>query len=153
MTARNSRTASQEETGAAALTPLNLFADLPRRQLALMAQSASAVLRGAEAMRKVQQQTAHRASAQHEQAAQRLLGPCDAQELLGIQAELLRFTLQETAQYWQQLATAALKVQSDLAGSAGGAVLDGSAEPTLDSLQKAFAASLNGSATAAAAAH
>jgi hypothetical protein len=153
MTARNSRTVSQEEAGTAVLTPLNPFADLPRRHMGLMAQSASAVLRGAEAVRKVQQQTAHRASAQHEQLAQRLLGPCDANELLGIQAELVRFTLQETAQYWQQLATAALKIQFDLAASAGGAVLDGGAEPTLDSLQKAFAASLNGTATTTAAAH
>jgi hypothetical protein len=153
MTAKNSRGATREDAGSAVLAPFNLLADLPRRQMALMAQSASALLRGAEAMRKVQQQAAHQASAQHEQAAQRLLSPCDLGELMGIQAELLRSNMREAAQYWQQLATAALRIQTELAGSAGLALLDSGTEPTLDSLQKAFAASLNGSPMTAAAAH
>lgn len=68
---------------------------------------------------------------------------------MAIQAELLRVNLQESAQYWQQLATAVLKVQSEMI-SGTGQVLDPGAEPTLDALQHALAATLNGSATEAA---
>lgn len=145
MTAKTTRNSTASEAAGAALAPLNLLADLPRRQMALITQSASALLRASEAMRKVQEQAAHRASAQHEEAAERLRAPCDFNELMAIQAELLRFNLQEAAQYWQQLANAALKVQVDLVGSAGQA-LDPGGEPTLDSLQRAFEASLDGGA-------
>jgi len=154
MTAKTSRTTANETTASASLAPLGLLADLPRQQLALMTQSASALMRASESVRKVQQQAAHRASAQHQEVAERLRGPCDFNELMAIQTELLRFNLQEATQYWQQIATAALKAQADLVGTAGQALGDGSgAEPTLDSLQKAFEASLNGSASAASAAH
>ena len=82
----------------------NMLADLPRRQLALLTQSTSA--------------------------------------LLSMQAELFRFGLQ-AAQYWQQLATAGLKVQADLVKTAGQGELESAPEPTLDSLQRAFEATLD----------
>jgi hypothetical protein len=147
MTAKTSRSTAGETTAATVSTaPLNLLADLPRQQMALMTQSASAWLRASENVRKVQQQAAHRASAQHQEVAERLREPCDFNELMAIQAELLRFNMQEAAQYWQQITTAALKAQADLVGSAGQA-LDPGGEPTLDSLQRVFEASLNGSAS------
>lgn len=148
MSTRNSRSNATDETSNAVLAPLNLMADLPRRQLALATQSASAVFRASEAMRKMQQQAAHRAMVQHEEAAERLRGACDFNELMTIQAELLRFNMQEAAQYWQQLTTAALKVQADMVSSAGQVMDASGAEPTLDSLQRAFAASLDGQAAA-----
>lgn len=152
MTARTSRNATGEGTASASLSPLSLLADLPRQQMALMTRSACAWLRASEAVRTVQQQTAHRASAQHQEVAERLRAPCDFNELMALQAEMLRFNLQEATQYWQQIATAALKAQADLVGSAGQA-LDTGSEPTLDSLQRAFEASLNGSAASGNAAH
>ena len=152
MTAKTFRNASSDEAAGAVLAPLDFLADLPRKQMVLMTQSASALLRASEAVRKVQQQAAHRASAQHQEVAERLRSPCDFNELLVIQAELLRFNMQEAAQYWQQIASAALKAQVDLAGTAGEALNAGS-EPTLDSLQKAFAASLDGGAPGTAMAH
>jgi hypothetical protein len=152
MTAKTSRGAGGETAGTASFTQLGLLADLPRQQLALMTQSASALLRASESVRKVQQQAAHRASAQHQEMAQRLSAPCDFQELMAIQGELLRFNLQEAAQYWQQIAAAALKAQTELMGSAGQA-LDPGGEPTLDSLQRVFEASLDGSAGTRGAAH
>lgn len=153
MTAKTSRSTTGETTASALAAPLGLLADLPRQQMALITQSASALLRASESVRKVQQQAAHRASAQHQEVAERLRAPCDFNELMAIQAELLRFNLQEAAQYWQQIATAAFKAQADLVGTAGQALEAGSAEPTLDSLQKAFEASLNGAATTSSAAH
>lgn len=147
MPAKNQRQPASDQPGGALLAPLSAMADLPRRQLALMTESATAVLRGSEALRKLQQESAHRALAQHEEAAERLRGQVDFNELLTIQAELLRFNLQEAAQYWQQLTTTALKMQAEMVSSAG-EVLDSGEEPTLDALQRAFEASLSSGAAA-----
>jgi hypothetical protein len=152
MTAKTSRSTASETTASASMAPLGLLADLPRQQMALMTQSASALLRASESVRKVQQQAAHRASAQHQEIAERLRAPCDFNELMSIQGELLRFNIQEATQYWQQIVTATLKAQADLVGTAGQA-LDPGGEPTLDSLQRVFEASLNGAAATGSAAH
>jgi phasin protein len=153
MTTKTSRGTSGETTASVSATPLGLLADLPRQQMALITQSASALLRASESVRKVQQQAAHRASAQHQEIAERLRAPCDFSELMAIQTELLRFNVQEAAQYWQQIATAAFKAQADLVGTAGQALEASGDEPTLDSLQRAFEASLNGSASTAGPSH
>ncbi len=152
MTSRNSPSSSADDAQAAAWTPMNILADLPRKQLELMARSATAVFRGSEAMRKVQQQAAHRATLHHEEAAQKLHGPCDISEVWAVQLDLLRFNMQEAAQYWQQLASTALKVQVEMVGSAGEA-LDTGAEPSLEALQQAFAASLDGGPAKTATTH
>jgi hypothetical protein len=152
MTSRNSRSTSADDAQAAAWMPMNVLTDLPRRQLELMARCATAVFRGSEAMQKVQQQAAHRASLHHEEAAQKLHGPSDLGEVWAVQLDLLRFNMQEAAQYWQQLASTALKVQVEMVGSAGEA-LDTGAEPSLEALQRAFAASLDGGAAKAATTH
>jgi hypothetical protein len=152
MTARTSRNVGSDEIAGAFLAPLNFVADLPRKQLALMTQSAAALSRASETIRKVQQQAAHRASTQHQEAAERLRSPCDFSELLAIQSELMRFNMQEAAQYWQQMASAVLKIPMDLAGTAGES-LESGPEPTLESLQKAFAASMAGGAPETATTH
>ena len=152
MNSRNSRSTSADDTQVAAWTPLNILADLPRKQLELLTRSATAVYRGSEALRKIQQQAAHRASIHHEEATEKLRGQCDLSEVWAIQADLLRFNLQEAAHYWQQLASTVLKVQVDLVGGAGEA-LDTGSEPSLEALQQAFAASLDGSTANATARH
>lgn len=165
MSTRNSRGASDATTGSDdngspsplkmmtdSASPLKMMADLPQRQLAMLSQSASAWYRGSEAVRQIQQQAAKRASLQHEQAAQRLRGSRDFGELMAVQADLLRFNLQESAHYWQQMATALLKAQSEMISGAG-AILDPGTEPTLDALQRAFAETLNGGASAEGATH
>ncbi len=142
MTAKTSRSNASDGSQRAVPAAFELISDLPRRQMALATQSASALLRASEALRKVQQQAAQRALQQHEQVTVRLQAPCDFNELMTIQAELMRFNLQEAAQYWQQVTTAALKMQSEMISSSGGAV-DAGGEPTLDALQRAFENSLN----------
>lgn len=141
--ARGASNANGEDTS----LPLNLVADLPRRQLAILTESASALYRGSEAMRQIQQQAAQRAAQQHQQAAEKLRDSRDLGDVVAVQTELLRYNLQESAQYWQQLTTAVLKLQSEMISGAAGQVLEQAGEPTLDSLQRAFAATLNGSAT------
>jgi hypothetical protein len=132
--------------------PANAFAvwaDLPRRQLALMTHSATALFRGSQELRRIQQEAALRATQHHEEAAERLREPCDFSDLVALQAELVRFNLQEAANYWNQLANAAFKLQADMVSSAGEAVMEGASEPTLESLQRAFEATLNGTGAAA----
>jgi Rad3-related DNA helicase len=148
MTAKNARAASSQESGSAMLAPLNWMAELPRRQLALMTQSASALMRVSEEVRQIQQQAVQRASAHHEEVREKLGNAHDLGELLAIQQELLRFNMQEATQYWQQLAGAALKVPAQLSSAAR----EAEPEPTLDALQRAFEASLQ-SGTGSAAPH
>jgi hypothetical protein len=150
MTAKTSRASVARQTVTeTSLTPLNLFTELPRRQLALMAQSASAMYRCSEDLRRLQQEAADRATEHYEEAVDRLRGDCDYSELMSVQAEMLRFNFQEAAQYWQQLAAAGMKMQAEMVSSTREVALEGGAEPTLDSLQRFFAATLNGSGTAA----
>lgn len=146
MSTRSSRTGSTGER-APTMTPANalaLWADLPRRQLALMTHSATALFRGSQELRRIQQEAAQRAVEHHEETAARLSEPCDMAQLVALQTDLVRFNLQEAAQYWSQIANAALKLQADVVSSAGEAVMEGASEPTLESLQRAFEATLNG---------
>jgi hypothetical protein len=149
MSTRAARAADARQSEPSPLAAFNLLADLPRRQLALMTHSATALLRGSQEMRRIQQEAAKRATEHHEEAAQRLSGQCDLNELLAVQAELVRFNMQEASLYWQRLGNAALKLQADMVASAGEAVVEGASEPSLDALQRAFEATLDGSGTAA----
>jgi len=150
MSARNTRTNSagdaENSTNTEAANAASLLADLPRRQMALVSQAASALYRGSEAVRQVQQDVAKRATDRHQEAAEKLREARDFSEVMAIQTELLRYDLQESAQYWQQVTTALLKVQAEMITGAGEMLDPSAAEPTLDSLQRAFAATLNGSA-------
>jgi len=129
---------------------MNVLTELPRRQLALVAQSASALLRGSQELRQIQQEIEQRATEHYEEVIDRLHGECDYNDLMAVQTELLRFNMQEGMQYWQQLATAGMKMQAEMASSARDVALEGGAAPTLDSLQRVFAATLNGAGAAAA---
>jgi hypothetical protein len=148
MTAKSTRGPSAAN-GEDPVSPMNLVTDLPRRQLAMLSQSASTLYRSSESLRQIQQEAAQRASQQHQQAADKLRDARDFGEVMAIQAELLRFNMQESAQFWQRLATAVLTLQSEMISGAGRA-LEPANDPTLDALQRAFAATLNGSATEAA---
>ncbi len=141
MSAKNSRPAPAREAAGADLVPLNLLVELGRQQLALATESACALFRGSEAMRKIQQQAAHQASAQYDAAAQKLRGTCQPADLLAIQSDLLRFDQQEATQYWQQLTAAALQTQVEMMGCASHLFDAGSQnglKPALETWQKAL---------------
>lgn len=95
-------------------TVLDFLSDLSRQQLAVLTQSTSALYRGSENLRKIQQDTAHQASVRHGEAAQKLFGHCQPADLLPIQSELLRSDLQSAGEYWQQLMVAAMQTQREL---------------------------------------
>lgn len=149
MSTRSPRAAGASPPSSLPASALAVWADLPRRQLALMTHSATALFRGSQELRRIQQEAASRATQRHEEAAERLREPCDFSDLVALQAELVRFNMQEAANYWNQLANAAFKLQADMISSAGEAVAEGASEPTLESLQRAFEATLNGAAAGA----
>jgi len=149
MTAKASRVTAARPMTEIPYSPFNLLTDLPRRQLALMAQSATALFRGSQELRRIQQETAQRASEHYEEAVARLRD-CDYSELMALQAEMFRFNVQEATQYWQQLSTASMKMQAEMVSTAREVAIESGTEPTLDSLQRVFAATLNGSGSAAA---
>jgi hypothetical protein len=97
--------------------PWNLLVDLSRQQLATSAELVSAIYRGSEALRKIQQDTAHQASTRYETLVQKLSAPCQPADLMALQSELLRVDLQSAGQYWQQLVAAGLQTQREMMGS------------------------------------
>jgi hypothetical protein len=153
MTAKSSRASSAHQSTENPFISPALYAELPRRQLALMVQAASALMRGSQELRRIQQEATKRASEHFEEAVGRLRGDYDYNDLLAVQAELLRTNMQEAAHYWQELTTAGMQMQAEMVSSAREVALESGAEPTLDSLQRAFMATLNGSGTAASPHH
>ncbi len=147
MSSKTSPPASNHEAVAVNLAPMNLMVDLGRQQLALATESACALFRGSEAMRKIQHQAAHQACAHHEAAAQRLRETCEPADLLAVPSDLLRLNLQEAAEYWQALMANALKTQFEMMGCAN-RIFNTKAEngfkPALEAWQAAMTGSLNG---------
>jgi hypothetical protein len=113
--------------------------DCARQQAVVVAESACAMFRGFEAMRKIQEEAAHQASLRHSEAAQKLRGSCQPADLMAVQSELLRFDIDAAGRYWQQLAAAAFEMQTEIVGCASHlidseAMLEGSSA-ALDAMQ------------------
>jgi hypothetical protein len=112
--ARTGSSYSSHEAAGNELAPWNFLSELGRQQLALATESASALYRSNESLRKIQQEAAHEASVRHAEAAHKLFSPCEPAELLSLQSELLRTDMQCVSQYWQQLATATMQAQREM---------------------------------------
>lgn len=123
-------------------TPWNIWTDISRQQMAKAAESACAIFRGMEAIRAVQQDTAHQALEQYQAAAQKMRAATEPSDLLSIQSGLLRFDVQGAMQYWQQLGNSVLKTQMELL-SGGMQMLPPSSEdpftPVIQAWQNAVA--------------
>jgi hypothetical protein len=98
--------------------PVDFFTDLGRQQMAVAAEASCALLRGFEAMRRIQQQAAQAARARHEAAAGKLRGACTGSDLMALQANLLQTDWQSANRYWQDLFGAALEMQVEMMGCA-----------------------------------
>lgn len=98
--------------------PLDFFTDFGRQQMAVATDASCALLRGFEAMRRIQQEAAHATRARHEAVAGKLHGACSASDLLAMQATLLQADWQSANRYWQDLAGAALEMQVEMMGCA-----------------------------------
>ena len=94
----------------------DFMTDVGRQQMSFATETACAMFRGFENMRKVQEQAAHEAAQRHAVAAQKLQQPCPPLELLAIQTGLLSFDVEGATRYWQQLGAAALEMQTEMIG-------------------------------------
>lgn len=111
---KNSSTSSVRPDSANDPGIWNFMTELGRQQLAVATESTSAMYRGREALRKVQQDTAHEASVRHAEAANKLFSPCQVADLLAIQTDLMRSNVLSLSNYWQQLAVVALQTQREM---------------------------------------
>jgi hypothetical protein len=116
MTSTSTRSAATGNV--AGLSGLNAAADLGRQQMAVMAEGAAAMFRGFEAIRKIQEEAAHKAFARHSAAADKLRGNCPPADLVALQSDLVRFDVEGAMQYWQQVTAAALEMQTEVLGCA-----------------------------------
>ena len=123
----------------AAQAPWNLLTEFGRQQLAIAAQSASAMYRAREVIGAVQQQAAHDASVRHAQTARKLCAPCGPGDFLALQSELIRGNIQGASQYWQQLSDLALQAQLEMMARMSHA-LDGEAGVGVKLVLQAFQA-------------
>ena len=111
---KDSRRSATRQTAGNEMGFLNLLTELSRQQLAVATESSSALYRGSEALRKVQQEAAHEASVRHAEAAHKLFSPCQPADLLAIQTGLLRANMQSASHYWQQFMTVAMQTQREV---------------------------------------
>ena len=132
----NAKAPNMASTGSAP-SPWSFLAELGRQQLAMAAESTSAIYRAREAVRAVQHQAAHEASARHAETARKLCAPCEPADMLSIQAELIRSNIQGAGQYWQQLGAAAMQTQVEMMASMS-RLLDGEAGAGVESVLQAF---------------
>lgn len=96
----------------------NFLTDLSRQQLCVATEASSAVLRGLQAMRTIQERTAQETSARHKAAAGKLHRSCQPTDLMALQVGLLRDDVESATRYWQQLAATALEMQTEIMGCA-----------------------------------
>ena len=94
----------------------NSAADFGRQQSVVASESAQAMFRGFEAMRKIQEEAARETSQKHAAAAQRLRNDCSPAEMMAVQSDLLRFDFDAAVRYWQELVAAALEMQTEIMG-------------------------------------
>jgi hypothetical protein len=99
-----------QATAAAWPTPT----DLLRQQMAWAMEGACVLLRGVQAIRKLQAHAAHQALEWHDGAAKKLHGGCQLPDLVAVQTDLLRFTLESSTQYWQEISAEVLEMRTDL---------------------------------------
>lgn len=100
----------------------DVWANLVRHQLEWGVKSTIALLKSAEAMRKVQLHYANLARERHEDVLERLHEATSPEQMVGLQAELWRFDGAGATRYWQDLFDAAARMNADLIGCAAGVV-------------------------------
>lgn len=92
--------------------PWAALTEIGRDQLAATAGWASAILNGVEAMHKVQERVIHEAADHHAVAAERLKNGCSASDMATIHANLLRYDIEITTNYLQQMAATSMEMQT-----------------------------------------
>jgi hypothetical protein len=153
------KTTTPSSTPTNALPPADLDAwtQAGKQQLAWSIDLATAMFKGAEAMRRAQLNAAHLARVRHENVAERLLDARDLAGVMALQAELLRFDMAGATRYWQELFDMSWRTGTEMltcasraleAGEGEGVksafqVLQGMTHTGVGTLDDLFGASLN----------
>jgi hypothetical protein len=114
MVARNHSTHHAMDAAGAQRAAWDWLAEWNRQQMAFAQAGASTVCRGIDSMRRIQEETTRAAAERHAAIAEKLRRPSEPLDLALIQGELLRDDLSIAAKYWQDLAGAALEMNSEL---------------------------------------
>ena len=114
MVDRNHSTAGVPDAAGAQRAAWDWLSEWNRQQMAVANAGAFTVVRGIEAMRRIQEETSRAAAERHAAVAEKLRRPSEPLDLALIQGELLRDDLSIAAKYWQDLAGAALEMNSEL---------------------------------------
>jgi hypothetical protein len=88
------------------------------QQMVVAAEEAQILISGWNTMRQIQEQAVREGIGRHAAAAQRLRGMQRGEDLLALQAELLRQDMEGAARYLQQLTETALEMSAELFGCA-----------------------------------
>jgi phasin family protein len=126
--------ASKKTTKASAASKAAAASDSPDVALTLSQDHLQALIgltdvffKGAEEMRRFQMESARQARERHEQALAMVTKARTPAELFELQSELLRFDIESSGRYWQQLASICAQTQADTmelftrsAGAVGG---------------------------------
>lgn len=103
---------------------------LSAHQLAAGERYLCTLCRGVETMSRLQTQAAHKAAAYHAELSRRVAEPLNAAELLAVEADMVRFGVQENMLLWQQLAAASFEMQRQMFASIAAAAEDEEEDPT-----------------------
>ncbi|MGY4828995.1 phasin family protein [Sphaerotilaceae bacterium SBD11-9] len=101
-------TSQAKAAGAAPDAALSISQD----QLQALISLTDAVFKGAEEMHRCQMEAAHQAHERHEQAQALVAQARTTAELFDLQADLLRFDLEASGQYWQRIAAICAQTQA-----------------------------------------
>lgn len=116
----SARKISTKATGAAAkqvqFNPWMAAADFGKQQIAVATESAGAMLRGLDAMRKVQQEASERTVTQHSAVLAKLKAAREPAQLLALQSQLVAVDAENASLYWQELGAAAMEMQAEMLG-------------------------------------
>ncbi|MCG2594391.1 phasin family protein [Ramlibacter sp. XY19] len=115
MASRNA-TATRTPAGTATPTPVNRLAELGQQQMAVFTDSSAALLRGFEAMRKIQDQTSQQILRRHAATPQAGKGATPGFDVMAAQAALLQQDLADTVRCWQDLVGEAIEIHTELLG-------------------------------------
>jgi hypothetical protein len=116
MTSRKSPIAAKPVQNPFNLDPWSMAADFGRQQMQVATESAAAMARGFETVRKVQEEAGQHAMARQSAALGKLTNAKDPLQFLAAQSEMLGLDTQSAARYWQELAGAVLEMQTEVLG-------------------------------------
>jgi hypothetical protein len=119
MATTNARRSAASKAARAAPAPaLDRAADFNRQQMVAASEAASALFRGFEVIRRIQEQAAHAAAERHAVAAEQMRSRPSPADVAMLQAEVLGQDLASAARCWRELADATLEMNTEVLNSA-----------------------------------